>query len=76
MLAVGIGLVWAARDPVKYRAVIGVGFLAALFHTLNHVYDDVLVDASLSKILQGSVLVGLETALLGLAWFLAGRKKR
>jgi len=73
--AVGVGLLWAARDPYKYRALIGVGLLAGLLHLFNHVYDDVLVSASVTQIMAGAIPVGLQTLLLGLALFLASPQR-
>lgn len=69
--AVGIGLLWSARDPQKYRALIGIAFLSSLFHLLNHVFDDVLVTASMSQIVSGVIPIGLQTILLGFALYLA-----
>ncbi len=69
--AIGIGLLWAARNPHKYRALIGIAFLADLLHLLNHVYDDLLPGASMQQIISGVVTVALGTLLLALAFFLA-----
>jgi hypothetical protein len=41
ILALGIGLVIAARDPARYRLLIAVVALGSLIHVFNHLYDDV-----------------------------------
>lgn len=42
LLAIGIGLLLAARDPIRHRLTVMVGILASVLHTLNHVYDAVI----------------------------------
>lgn len=39
LLPYGVGLVFAARDLLRYRAVIGLAGLASVLHLLNHAYD-------------------------------------
>src|ERR671932_700578 len=39
LLPMGIGLLWAARDPFKHVGLIGVSALGSLLHALNHIYD-------------------------------------
>src|SRR5258708_4564196 len=36
--ALGIGLIIAARDPLRYRALIGIGVVGSLIHVANHLY--------------------------------------
>ncbi len=69
--AIGIGLLWAARAPQKYRPLIGIALLASALHLVNHVYDDVLMGASIQQMISGVITVALGTALLTLAFFLA-----
>ena len=40
ILALGVGLVFAARDPVQLRALVGVAAVGSILHGLNHLYDD------------------------------------
>lgn len=47
-LALGIGLLLAARDPFRHRLMIGAGVLGSFLHTLNHMYDAVISGASLA----------------------------
>lgn len=75
ILAVGVGLVWAVRDPRKYRALIGIGLLSTVVHVLNHVYDDLILGAPLSQIMSGVVPVSLQMLLLGLALYLASARR-
>ncbi len=39
LLPLAVGLLIAARDPVRYRLIIGIGAAASVIHTLNHAYD-------------------------------------
>lgn len=68
--AIGLGLVWAARDLQRYRALIGVALIASAVHLANHVYDDVIVSASFAQMMQGVVPVGFQMLLLALAFYL------
>jgi hypothetical protein len=43
-LAVGVGLLLAAREPYKHPLIIGVATLGNLLHVLNHAYDDLFVE--------------------------------
>jgi hypothetical protein len=38
-LPLGVGLLLAAREPLRYRVVILIAAAANLLHALNHVYD-------------------------------------
>lgn len=42
-LALGVALLWAARNPAQHRGLIGYAVLASLLHALNHTYDDLLL---------------------------------
>ena len=39
LLPLAVGLLIAARDPARYRLIIGIGAGASVIHTLNHGYD-------------------------------------
>lgn len=39
LLPLAVGLMVAARDPGRYRFLIGLGALASIIHTFNHLYD-------------------------------------
>jgi hypothetical protein len=40
LLPLGLGLVIAARDPFRERALVGVAAGGSFLHALNHLYDD------------------------------------
>lgn len=46
ILPLGIALLIAARDPLKYRSLIYLGAGAGLLHFLNHVYGSVTAHES------------------------------
>jgi hypothetical protein len=39
LLPLAVGLIIAARDPFRYRMVLGIGAVASVIHTFNHAYD-------------------------------------
>lgn len=39
LLPLAIGLLVAARDPRRYRLIIGIAAAASVIHTANHAYD-------------------------------------
>ena len=43
-LALGLGLLLTVRRPSRYRLLIAVAAGASALHTLNHIYDDILVN--------------------------------
>jgi len=43
LLALGLGLLIAARDPVRHRSLIGIAVVGSLLHVGNHVYDDFIL---------------------------------
>jgi predicted anti-sigma-YlaC factor YlaD len=43
-MALGVGLLLAARDPYKHPLIIGAAALGNLLHVLNHAYDDLFVE--------------------------------
>lgn len=73
VIASGIGLLWAARNPQKYRALIGIALVSSALHLINHVYDDLLMGASIQQMISGVITVAFGTLLLALAFFLAQR---
>ena len=46
-LALGAGLLFAARTPAHYRLLIGIVAAGNLLHMLNHAYDALISQASL-----------------------------
>jgi len=55
LLPLGIGLLVAARDPFKHLLLIRIAVIANLLHTLNHMYDAVLIRAPLGYWLSDSL---------------------
>ena len=39
LLPIGLGLLFAAREPRRYRQILAVGLGASWLHALNHAYD-------------------------------------
>jgi hypothetical protein len=48
VLPLGIGLLLAARNPSKHRALLGATTGGSVLHALNHMYDAVIEQAPLS----------------------------
>ena len=46
-LALGAGLLFAARTPARHRLLIGIAAAGNLLHMLNHAYDALISQASL-----------------------------
>jgi hypothetical protein len=46
LLALGIGLLFAARSPSRYGLVVWVAAMGSLLHACNHVYDALVEGAS------------------------------
>jgi hypothetical protein len=74
ILAIGMGLLLAARDPVRHRSLIGIGAVGTALHAVNHLYDDVLVERlTSSHWLTASLPIALMALALAWAWWAAGR---
>ena len=68
-LAMGAGLLFAARQPAQHRSLIGVVALGSVLHLLNHLYDDWLsADWSLGTGLTQTLPLALLAAALAWAW--------
>jgi hypothetical protein len=39
LLGIGAGLIVAARDPIRYRALLLIGVGVSWLHAVNHLYD-------------------------------------
>lgn len=69
-LPLGLALLWAARDPLQHRLLIGYAAIASLIHALNHAYDDILAQLTLTQWLTSqTVLLLLPALLLVVAWW-------
>ena len=68
LLPLGIGLLWAARDPARHLGLIGVALAGSWLHVLNHLFDD-LVEGALSPLFFSNTLPLLAlTVLLSAAY--------
>ncbi len=47
-LALGVGLLFAAREPYKHPLIIGAAALGNLLHVFNHIYDDFIIERALT----------------------------
>ena len=41
ILPIGLGLLVAARDPIRYRAILVLGLVASWIHAANHALDGI-----------------------------------
>ncbi len=65
-MAMGVGLLFAAREPSAHRGLIGVVALGSIIHVLNHLYDDWL-NAGLS--LTQTVPLALLALVMVMVWW-------
>jgi hypothetical protein len=64
-LGLGLGLVFALRDPARYRGAIAAVAIGNLVHLANHLYDDYLGNAwSLDHFLRETLVLILVPLLL------------
>jgi hypothetical protein len=77
-LALGAGLLFAARTPTRQRLLIGIAAVGNLLHMLNHAYDALISHASLGYWLAdtGPLLVLTLALLLVSAGLLDGEGRR
>lgn len=69
VLAMGAGLLVAARQPERHRLLIGVVALGSGLHALNHLYDDWLsADWSPAHLLSQTLPLALLALALALVW--------
>jgi uncharacterized membrane protein len=69
-LALGVGLLLAARDPRRHMALIGIVVLASVLHALNHLYDDLFADRGDSLLwLTNTVPLAALAVVLGVVWW-------
>lgn len=72
-IALGLGLLAAARRPEAHRLLIGAAALGTGLHVLNHLYDDFWVDGgNLIHLASNTAPLAALAALLAAAFWLAG----
>ena len=69
MLGLGLMLLWAARNPTRYRAMIAIVGAASLVHAINHVIDDFILNPTTFSIVGNIALFILAFAILLAAWW-------
>jgi predicted anti-sigma-YlaC factor YlaD len=74
LLPLGIGLLWAARDPARRLGLIGVALAGSWLHVLNHLYDDLTAGALSAQFLSNTLPLLALAILLSAAYFAAGRQ--
>jgi hypothetical protein len=76
LLALGLALIVAARDPLRHRLLIACAAAGSLLHAANHIYDDLVAGSALPDgwWAQAIGLVGFGL-LLALVYFRAARMK-
>jgi uncharacterized membrane protein len=72
-LALGITLLWAARNPTQHRSLIGYTILASLLHALNHAYDDYLVRQTLATVMMNTVPLFVFVVMLVVVYVVVGQ---
>ncbi len=71
VLAIGVGLLFAARHPDRHRSVIGLAAIGSILHVGNHLYDDFVAGhASLAHLVVDTLpLLIFAVLLLAAYWF-------
>jgi hypothetical protein len=72
-LALGMGLLLAAREPLRYRIIILMAAVANLLHMLNHIYDGLIMPTTLVYWVIDVGLLALMTVALIVAYLRPGR---
>ena len=77
LLALGLGLLIATRDPGRHRSLIGIAIVGNLVHLGNHLYDDFIVGhVTLAHLSLDTLPVLVLTVLLaGCYWALAAKQR-
>lgn len=69
VLGLGLILLWAWRDPARYRAMIALVGVGSLAHACNHVIDDFILNPSALSIGNNVVLFIFAAAQFLAAWW-------
>jgi len=76
VLALGVGLLLAARDPVRHRLVVGVAALGSGLHTSNHLYDDFLAGEWAGHFFSDTLPLLALAVLLAVVYWRSGTEKK
>jgi hypothetical protein len=74
----GVGLLWAARDPSRHKGLIGVAAAGGALHAINHLYDDSAAGQLTPQFFSNTLpLAALAILLLGaFVWLVRQRDAR
>jgi hypothetical protein len=72
-LPLGIGLLLAAREPLRYRVVVLMAAAVNLLHALNHIYDGLIMPTTAVYWIADVGLLVLMTVVLMIAYFKLGQ---
>lgn len=72
LLPIGVGLLVAALDPIRYRAVLVLALVASWIHAANHALDGLQqAGEGSASLLDAANIIGMATALsvgIALTW--------
>ncbi len=72
VLALGAGLLWAARQPGRERGIVAVAALGSALHAANHLLDDALgASASSARLLTNTIPLTVQALTLAWCWWAA-----
>lgn len=69
VLGLGLILLWAWRDPARYRAMIALVAVASLAHAVNHVIDDFILNPSAGSMTTNVILFIFAAVQFLAAWW-------
>jgi len=69
LLPLGIGLLWAARDPARHLGLIGVAVAGSWLHVVNHLFDDLAEGALPPEFFSNTLPLLALAILLSAAYF-------
>ena len=72
-LPLGIGLLLAAREPLRYRVVVLMAAVANLLHTFNHIYDGLIGSTTIVYWIADVGPLALMAAMLMVAYVRLGQ---
>ena len=76
LLPLGIGLLWAVRDPARHLGLIGVALAGSWLHVLNHLYDDLTAGAFSPQFFSNTLPLLALAILLSAAYFILANAKQ
>jgi len=76
LLPLGVGLLIASRDPLRYSLLVSVVLAGNFLHGFNHIYDSVIGKEPLSHWVTDTLPILLFALLYILAYWRTGRENR